>query len=34
MTDDDLGAIYVYLRQIPAIRNRVHEPLPPAPAGN
>lgn len=34
MTDDDLGAIYVYLRQIPAIRNRVPEPLPPAPAGN
>ena len=30
-TDQDLGAIYAYLRTIPAIRNAVPEPLPPAP---
>lgn len=30
MTDADLGAIYAYLRTVPAIRNRVPEPLPPA----
>jgi hypothetical protein len=29
-TDEDLEAIYTYLRTIPAIRNRVPEPLPPA----
>ena len=29
-TDDDLEAIYSYLRTIPAINNRVPEPLPPA----
>jgi len=29
-TDDDLEAIYAYLRTIPPIRNRVPEPLPPA----
>ena len=29
MTDDDLEAIYTYLRTIPAISNRVPEPLPP-----
>lgn len=29
-TDDDLAAIYAYLRSIPRIRNRVPEPLPPA----
>ncbi len=28
-TDQDLGAIYAYLRTIPAIRNAVPEPLPP-----
>ena len=28
-TDEDLGAIYAYLRSIPPIRNRVPEPLPP-----
>jgi mono/diheme cytochrome c family protein len=28
-TDDDLAAIYAYLRTIPAINNRVPEPLPP-----
>ena len=29
-TDQDLGAIYAYLRTIPPIRNQVPEPLPPA----
>lgn len=29
MTEEDLGAVYVYLRQIPAIRNKVPGPLPP-----
>ena len=29
LTDDDLSAIYAFLRTIPAIRNRVPEPLPP-----
>ena len=28
-TDEDLGAIYAYLRSIPPIKNRVPEPLPP-----
>jgi mono/diheme cytochrome c family protein len=36
MTDDDLGAVYAYLRTIPPVHNRVPEPviapLPPAPA--
>ena len=31
-TDDDLAAIFTYLQSIPAIRNRVPEPLPPAAA--
>ena len=30
MTDADLGAIYAYLRTVPAVKNRVPEPLPPA----
>jgi len=30
MTDEDLAAIYAYLKTIPAINNRVPEPLPPA----
>jgi mono/diheme cytochrome c family protein len=30
MTDEDLEAVYTYLRTIPAITNRVPEPLPPA----
>lgn len=30
MTDEDLSAVYAYLRSIPAIHNRVPEPLPPA----
>jgi mono/diheme cytochrome c family protein len=29
-TDEDLEAIYAYLRTIPPVRNRVPEPLPPA----
>lgn len=30
LTDEDLSAIYAYLRTIPPIHNRVPEPLPPA----
>jgi hypothetical protein len=30
MNDDDLESIFAYLRTIPAIRNKVPEPLPPA----
>jgi mono/diheme cytochrome c family protein len=30
MSDEDLKAIYAYLRTIPAVHNRVPEPLPPA----
>lgn len=30
MTDDDLKAIFAYLQSIPAIKNRVPEPIPPA----
>ena len=29
-TDDDLGAIFSYLQSLPAVSNRVPEPLPPA----
>jgi cytochrome c553 len=29
-TDDDLKAIFAYLRQIPAVKNKVPDPLPPA----
>jgi mono/diheme cytochrome c family protein len=29
-TDEDLGAIYAFLQSIPAVKNRVPEPLPPA----
>jgi hypothetical protein len=29
-TDDELHAIYMYLRTIPAVKNRVPDPLPPA----
>src|SRR5262249_5048303 len=34
-TDDELGAIFTYLQTIPALKNRVPDPLPPpaAPAG-
>ena len=34
MTDDDLEAVFSYLRTIPAIKNRVPEPLPPQVAAN
>jgi len=36
MTDEDLGALFAYLRSIPAVENEVPEPLPPsgAPLGN
>lgn len=30
MTDQDLKAVYAYLRSIPAVHNRVPDPLPPA----
>jgi hypothetical protein len=30
MTDQDLGAVFAYLRQIPAVHNRVPAPIPPA----
>ena len=30
MTDDDLKAVFAYLRQIPAVKNKVPDPLPPA----
>ena len=29
MTDDDLKAVFAYLRSIPPIHNRIPEPLPP-----
>src|SRR5690606_25605115 len=29
MSDEDLSAMYAYLKSIPAISNRVHEPVPP-----
>lgn len=32
MTDDDLRAMFAYLRSIPAISNRVPSPVPPSPA--
>lgn len=30
LTDEDLEAVFAYLQSIPAVRNRVPEPLPPA----
>jgi hypothetical protein len=30
MTDEDLAAIFAYLQTIPAIQNRVPDPLPPS----
>jgi hypothetical protein len=30
MTDDDLKAVFAYLRQIPSVKNKVPEPIPPA----
>jgi mono/diheme cytochrome c family protein len=32
MTDEDLKAIFAYLKSIPPINNRVPDPVPPAPA--
>jgi mono/diheme cytochrome c family protein len=32
MTDEDLEAVFTYLQSIPAVQNRVAEPLPPASA--
>lgn len=32
-TDEDLAAIFAYLRTIPAVSNRVPDPLPPAGEG-
>ena len=29
MTDDDLKAVYAYLKQIPAVKNKVPDPVPP-----
>jgi len=31
LTDDDLKSIYAYLRTIPAIENRVPDPIAPGP---
>ena len=30
MTDDDLKSVFAYLRQIPPLRNKVPDPIPPA----
>ncbi|HEY7510442.1 MAG TPA: c-type cytochrome [Vicinamibacteria bacterium] len=30
LTEEDLGAIYAYLRSLPPVHNRIPEPLPPA----
>ena len=29
MTDEDLKAVFVYLRQVPAVKNKVPDPIPP-----
>ncbi len=34
LTDADLKSVFAYLRTIPAVRNRVPDPLPPAGAPN
>jgi mono/diheme cytochrome c family protein len=31
MTDEDLKAVFAYLRQVPPVRNKVPDPLPPKP---
>lgn len=33
-TEQDLAAIYAYLRSVPPVKNRVPDPLPPSAAGN
>jgi hypothetical protein len=30
MTDDDLKAVFACVREIPAVRNKVPDPIPPA----
>jgi hypothetical protein len=30
LTDQDLKAVFAYLRTIPAVKNRVPQPIPPA----
>lgn len=30
MTDDDLKSVFAYLKQVPAIKNKVPDPIPPA----
>ena len=30
MTDEDLKAVYTYLKQIPPVKNKVPDPIPPA----
>jgi hypothetical protein len=34
LTDEDLESVYLYLRTIPAVKNRVPQPVPPAPAAS
>jgi hypothetical protein len=29
MTDADLKAVFAYLRQVPAVKNKVPDPIPP-----
>ena len=31
MTDADLKAVFAYLRTVPAVKNKVPDPIPPAP---
>ena len=33
MSDEDLKAVFAYLKSIPPIRNKVPDPVPPAPMG-
>ena len=32
LTDEDLEAIFAYLQSVPAVKNRVPQPIPPASA--
>ena len=29
MTDDDLKAMFAYLKSLPPVRNKIHDPIPP-----
>jgi hypothetical protein len=29
MTDDDLRAMFAYLKSLPPVRNKTHDPIPP-----